>query len=101
MALRRNGAASKDVPMELSREEYVSDMVQGRHDAASRDVPGKPKREEFVSHMALRQHVAATWDATNKHEKVEFVSHMELSWGQENCAASWDAPTILFGEEFV
>ncbi len=68
-----------------------------RSGAASMDVPMGPLREEFVSHMELRQHVAAMRGATNKHKKVEFVSHMEQKWGQENCAASWDAPTILFG----
>lgn len=43
MALQRNGAALRDVQMELSREEYVSDMARGRHDADTRDATTKLK----------------------------------------------------------
>jgi 2-phospho-L-lactate guanylyltransferase (CobY/MobA/RfbA family) len=54
MALRRSSAASRGVPIEQEREEFVSHMAQHISDALSKGVTIKLRRKEFVSRMAQR-----------------------------------------------
>ena len=52
MALRGKDAATRAVPIKLSREESVSHMASSINNAATRDVPNKPSLKEFVTLMA-------------------------------------------------
>ena len=74
MALRRNGAALRDVLMELSREEY------GGHDAATRGATAKPiggvcithgakgeSRNVHVANVHVHEHFAP------RHRRVNFI----------------------------
>ena len=76
----------KDVPMELSREEFVGRMVERNMSifAASRGVPInsrivqiKLSREECVSLTALRQNDATSRGVPMEPQREEFVSRME------------------------
>jgi hypothetical protein len=54
LGLKRN-AATRGVPMELLREEFVKHTVQRWNDAVTMDVKVMPGVEEFVLRMAQRR----------------------------------------------
>ena len=56
MVLRLRLAVMKDVSTKLSKEGYVSNMVQSKRPrlAVMKDVPTMPRKEEFVGDMVQR-----------------------------------------------
>jgi len=67
-------------------------------DAASRDVPRESRRKEYVSHMVLRGNIAATRDVPMEPFEEEYVGRMEQ---RLNNAASRHVPKVSSREEFV
>jgi hypothetical protein len=96
----RNNVDPRDAPIKSTRVEFVLRMALRSRDAATKDVTMVPSKEEFASRMERRwrRSSAVLWDVPIKLRREECVSHMERS---VNDAVLWDVPIKLRREEFV